>query len=401
MRLPHTLTNQVIATQMASGQETFRPGARVLAYHGPLVYEAKVLKYHERDSLDVDLGEDETEPLANNKIPGFLLDCNAYFLHYKGWNLKWDEWVSSGRILEFNDDNLGLSRELRNARRKPIERLDSGISYRQTSSEPKPRKPRKDKTRGQGQGQNKTQGQAKTQGHAKTQAPVQAGEKGKGNEIDREKEKETNKEKGKETEKEKEKDTEKEKEKEKEKASTAGRKKPRLNMVARYEIQLPLLPKTKCVLVDDWELITKDRKLVDLDSVVPTLSILAAYYSARLPLSDSRTMALIRETIDGLQAYFDETLSLDLLYKFERLQYAEKLKSNPNLRPSEVYGLEHLLRLLSTLPARLSQVSMDSVGLNVLLAQASGLMKYLDANLESFSSSYITASPMYDRLAKG
>ena len=29
-----------------------------------------------------------------------------YFIHYKGWNKNWDEWVPEARMLKFTDENV-------------------------------------------------------------------------------------------------------------------------------------------------------------------------------------------------------------------------------------------------------------------------------------------------------
>ena len=31
---------------------------------------------------------------------------SRYFIHYKGWNKNWDEWVPEARMLKFTDDNV-------------------------------------------------------------------------------------------------------------------------------------------------------------------------------------------------------------------------------------------------------------------------------------------------------
>ena len=49
--------------------QTFAPNERVLCYHGPLVYEAKVLKSEVWDEATTKNG---------------ILGAN-YFVHYKGW----------------------------------------------------------------------------------------------------------------------------------------------------------------------------------------------------------------------------------------------------------------------------------------------------------------------------
>ncbi|KAM0882543.1 hypothetical protein ACQ4PT_032239 [Festuca glaucescens] len=66
----------------------FTEGERVLAYHGPLLYEAKVQKTENR--------EDEWR----------------YFVHYLGWNKNWDEWVPSDRLLKYTEENIRKQQEL-------------------------------------------------------------------------------------------------------------------------------------------------------------------------------------------------------------------------------------------------------------------------------------------------
>lgn len=323
-----------------SSNGVFRPGTNVLAYHGPLVYEARVVKYREAGSETVDIADGKSEPSCMNKIPGFLLDQHAYFLHYKGWNPKWDEWVSAERIMEFNDNNLGLSRELRNARKKPIERLDPGVDLRPSSKEKKARKMKKKET-------------------GAVEKPP----------------KETAK-------------------------MAAVRRKVRHEKAPTYEVMLPLRPRLKCILVDDWELITKDHKLVDLKTTTPVTTILDEYYTWKSELLDQTLLRVTQEALVGLKAYFDRCLSLDLLYRYERLQYSDLLleSSEP---ASLTYGVEHLLRLLSTLPARVAQTTMDAPSLGVLMGQVKALLEYLDSNMERLASSYMNSSPQYDRIARG
>ncbi|KAF7013296.1 hypothetical protein CFC21_027388 [Triticum aestivum] len=69
---------------------SFTEGEKVLAYHGPLLYEAKVQKTENR--------EDEWR----------------YFVHYLGWNKNWDEWVASDRLLKLTEENVRKQLELKN-----------------------------------------------------------------------------------------------------------------------------------------------------------------------------------------------------------------------------------------------------------------------------------------------
>lgn len=326
----------------------FAPGTRVLAYHGPLVYEAKVVKYHEEGLDFVEVEEEKNEPLSKNKIPGFLLDRNAYFLHYKGWNPKWDEWVSSERIIEYNNDNLGLSRELRNARKKPVERLDSGKEAKAEAAEQKIRRGRKKES--------------------SADAPAR---KPSIEHI-----------------------------KEQPRLNGTGRKRQKTESQSGYEVMLPFSPKLKCVMVDDWEMITKDRKLVNLETTTPVAKILQEYYEWKAPQQTEDLSATTNEALGGLKVLFDQTFGLDILYKFERLQYSEVLRTRKNVEPSSVYGIEHLLRLLITLPGRVAHTAMDAISINVMMGQMLELLEYFDENMATLGSSYMNVSSQYDRVAR-
>ncbi|CAN6237878.1 unnamed protein product [Urochloa humidicola] len=71
-----------------SSEPSFKEGDRVLAYHGPLLYEAKVQR--------IENLEDEWR----------------YFVHYLGWNKNWDEWVANDRLLKLMDENVRKQQEL-------------------------------------------------------------------------------------------------------------------------------------------------------------------------------------------------------------------------------------------------------------------------------------------------
>ncbi|KAJ1330081.1 hypothetical protein BSLG_009753 [Batrachochytrium salamandrivorans] len=73
----------------------FEAGEAVLCFHGPLLYEAKVL------AAEVFTDKD-----------GFP-DGPHYFVHYRGWKASWDEWVPPSRVLKNDADGLQRQAELR------------------------------------------------------------------------------------------------------------------------------------------------------------------------------------------------------------------------------------------------------------------------------------------------
>lgn len=51
------------------------------------------------------------------------------------------------------------------------------------------------------------------------------------------------------------------------------------------------------------------------------------------------------EITKGIREYFNITLGLQLLYKWERPQFIQITNDNPETLPSQLYGAFHLLRL--------------------------------------------------------
>ena len=111
---------------------------KCLAFHGPMLYEAKTLKIYDpetRTTYTKATAEAATAAIAAkgvapdsetanataaevasegvpNDLPSELQDKMAYYIHYKGWKSTWDEWVSDERVLAWNEENLRTRKEL-------------------------------------------------------------------------------------------------------------------------------------------------------------------------------------------------------------------------------------------------------------------------------------------------
>jgi len=302
-------------------------GDIVFAFHGPLIYEAKILRVHRAGSATV---ETTTEPEAVSKFPKLtnLMDIDTYFLHYQGWNSKWDEWVGIERILEYNEENIFKKKEL-----DQLTKRKASKPAKESSSQPS--------------------SQPNTSQSSKLST------------------------------------------------TTSKVSKPRKKKVPT--IHLKFHNSLKYILVDDWQFITRDRKLVALPSEHPVESILLDYKTFRVKMLDEAQQNVLQEILTGLQLYFDKSLSLILLYKYENLQYLQLLKKNvvnKEIVPSKVYGVEHLLRLLTSLPGLISQTEMDGVSIGVLISEMDNLLLWLADNLKQYLGKYENTSPLYDSLAR-
>ena len=85
----------------------FQDGEKVLCYHGPLLYEAKIMKNRKEPAPNKSGGgaAAAASSAADNSGGSFLV-------HYQGWNKNWDEWVPEGRVLKINAENLSLKNRL-------------------------------------------------------------------------------------------------------------------------------------------------------------------------------------------------------------------------------------------------------------------------------------------------
>ncbi|GJJ75256.1 mortality factor 4-like protein 1 [Entomortierella parvispora] len=79
-------------------QMTFAENENVLCFHGPLLYEAKILKTDWR----------VLDPLHGEEGP-------VYLVHYRGWKQTWDEWVPESRALKLNEANLAKQASLKDS----------------------------------------------------------------------------------------------------------------------------------------------------------------------------------------------------------------------------------------------------------------------------------------------
>ncbi|KAK3007754.1 hypothetical protein RJ639_013490 [Escallonia herrerae] len=177
------------------------------------------------------------------------------------------------------------------------------------------------------------------------------------------------------------------------------------------KIQVPSTLKKQ--LVDDWEFITQQDKLVKLPRSPNVDDILSKYLEYRSKkdgmllcgekyrLGESGLMMTdaVGEILNGIRSYFDKGLPVILLYKNERQQYNEAVADNAS--PSSIYGAEHLLRLFVKLPELLACVNIEEETLVRLQHKLLEFLKFLQKNQGTFFLSAYDGSKVSEGNGQG
>ncbi|KAI8044573.1 nuA4 complex subunit EAF3 homolog [Drosophila gunungcola] len=402
----------------------FVDGERVLCFHGPLIYEAKVLK---------------TKPDATPV---------EYYIHYAGWSKNWDEWVPESRVLKYNDDNVKRRQELArqcgerskkdnkkgSAKAKKMEQMrnesrastpskDSNTSQSTASSVPTVPGNKSDAGSTSSTTTNSTSTTTTSRANRKsTQSAAAVARPG--------------------TPSEKKEDAAAAETTEDEAVTPVAPKKKRMSeqrpsltgsdvadktpaptttpstpttepapcveseeaYAAKLEVKIKIPDELKHYLTDDWYAVVREHKLLELPAKVTVQQISEQYLAHKKSVkstSASKEVA-INDVLDGIVEYFNVMLGSQLLYKFERTQYADVMQKHPDTPLSELYGSFHLLRLFVRLGSMLSYSALDQQSMQNLLVHLQDFLKFLVKNSAMFfsMSNFINVDPEYVRNAQ-
>jgi len=152
----------------------------------------------------------------------------------------------------------------------------------------------------------------------------------------------------------------------------------------RIELNLPDM--VASILVDDWENVTKHLQLPLVPAPIPANQVFDEWfaYEAKQRAPDTASIDKLKELVEGLKIYFKYALGKVLLYRFERFQYSDiyHRTTDPNdelagKTMGEIYGPEHVLRLLSQMPEYASHSGMERQDLLYLKEELQRLANWI------------------------
>ncbi|ODN03725.1 Mortality factor 4-like protein 1 [Orchesella cincta] len=322
----------------------FADNERVLCFHGPLIYEGKVLKKEFR--------ENEKE--------------HAYWVHYAGWSKNWDEWVLERRVLKYSEQNLNKQGDLK-------------VAYDESMRAAKAKATGKlPKKKSLGSDTSSVNNMSTTDSRSSTPVLDQKGPKGKPASI-----------------------------KSEPVESESSRRRRRNDFVeaeshytSKQEVHIMIPEQLKIFLVDDWDSVTRQKRLVNVPPRCTIDQIFEEYLKAKKK-SDQNAIDLC----EGLEQYFNTMLGPQLLYRFERSQYDQVLKEiagqpeKEKKKLTEYYGAPHLMRLFTKLGGCLTYTNLDPEGIDTLRKSVEDFLKFMLKNFDKYFSleDYGVSCPEYQR----
>eukprot|EP00793_Prasinoderma_coloniale_P006242 PRCOL_00001072-RA len=336
----------------------FSLGASVLAFHGPAIYEAKVIAA--QYGLDAPPAKKRAKKESKSGGASAAADNGAgngggnrrWFvkLHWKGWSARWEQWQPEDQVLEVNPENRKLQKQTEKGlvKKGVIEQVlakNAEEVRRNASSVAAASAPSGGAAASSPAANNKRKAEP---------TPAKGGDSKQGGTA-------------------------------KVKCSK-GETPEKVNA----DLEVTLGQQLKKRMLDDYN--RSKGTLLPLPRPHSVRDVLQAYVdtkaASRKRAEASGQPDTVGELQEGLLSYFDAALPKILLYNSERAEHAAAIdRARGGATPSDIYGAEHLLRLLVRLPDLLKYSQVEAAVAELLQASVADLLKFLHSNkgLEMFA----------------
>lgn len=153
-------------------------------------------------------------------------------------------------------------------------------------------------------------------------------------------------------------------------------------------------------LVSNHTCITQKNQLLKLPRNPTVTQILDLYYQNQLAAESDETNIFNLQVVSGLKVYFHISLNTMLLYQQELHQFSEVTMVDPDKSVCDIYGFEHLLRLLVKLPqiVQLGSVTVAQKFRGHIQLCLDEVVEFLHRNRAICGQAvYYDSSPVYQR----
>ena len=330
----------------------FKVDDTLYCQYGATMFLSKVLKVEIKPPSTTALAQDDQ---ARPKIPE-----RAYFVHYNGWSKRFDAWIEQDFVFDDNEENKAVKqaldaqeKERRRAKREQKALLEDNRSSVGTKRDRKQKNPTVKRAK---------KAKVVPEKRIVSDAVLAARRAGRASQMSVNTKKEMDK----------------------------------TEYIEHFKLNLGLNLKKR--LVQDWEMVAQDKRLIMLPRKPHVRDILAQYVQHRKEQKKltSKAVQVYEELSAGVQEAFDQSLGKCLLYRLERQQH-DTIMEKTTYAVSEVYGVEHLLRLFVKLPVLLSMCDMEPDDAQKLQAYLQDFLQYLSApaGQQLFGTRYIVPEEEY------